>query len=67
MRLGEIRNLRWSHIDKERSMIRLPSDITKERGEKTIPINHHVKNALNELPRAPSAMNLIMERDEAFS
>jgi len=52
MRLGEIRNLKWSHIDKDRAMIRLSSDITKERGEKPIPINHHVKDALNELPRA---------------
>jgi integrase len=52
MRIGELRGLRWSHIDREKGLIRLPADITKESKAKVIPINHHVKKVLAELPRA---------------
>jgi integrase len=52
MRLGEIRALRWSHIDREQWVIRLPKDIPKEKKPKVIPINHHVKRVLADLPRA---------------
>ena len=49
MRAGEIRALRWSHIDREHGVIRLPADVTKESKAKVIPINHHVKRLLAEL------------------
>ena len=52
MRLGEIRKLKWSHIDLKEMFIRLPKEITKERKAKNIPINHHVKTVLDKLPRA---------------
>jgi integrase len=52
MRLGELRQLRWSHIDRDKKFIRLPADMTKERKPKTIPINHHVRKVLTNLPRA---------------
>lgn len=52
MRLAEIRALRWSHIDREKWVIRLPKDIPKEKKPKVIPINHHVKQILAELSRA---------------
>lgn len=52
MRTGELRGLRWSHIDREKWVIRLPADLTKEKRSKIIPINHHVKAILAELPRA---------------
>jgi integrase len=52
MRLGEIRLLRWPYIDKKDMMIRLPKEVVKERRDKRIPINHHVLNALNTLPKA---------------
>ena len=32
MRTGELRGLRWSHIDREKWVIRLPADLTKESG-----------------------------------
>jgi integrase len=51
MRKGELLNLRWSNIDRK-GFIRLPADMTKERKPKTIPINHHVKAALEGLPRS---------------
>ncbi len=51
MRLGEIKQLKWSHIDRGKSMIRLPKEITKEARVKAIPINHHVKAVLEALPR----------------
>jgi integrase len=51
-RTGELRLLRWSHIDREKWVIRLPADVTKESQPKVIPINHHVKRLLAELPRA---------------
>jgi integrase len=52
MRTGELRGLRWSHIDREKGLIRLPADLTKESKAKVIPINHRVKKVLAELPRA---------------
>jgi integrase len=51
MRTGELRGLRWSHIDREKWVIRLPADLTKEGKAKVIPINHHVKRVLAENPR----------------
>jgi integrase len=52
MRIGEIRRLKWPYVDKPKMMIRLPKDITKESRDKNIPINHHVKTVLTELPRS---------------
>lgn len=52
MRTGELRALRWSHIDREKWVIRLPADIPKEKKAKVIPINHNVKRVLADLPRA---------------
>jgi len=46
MRTGELRGLRWSHIDREKWVIRLPADLTKEKRAKVIPMNHHVKRVL---------------------
>jgi integrase len=50
MRAGELRALRWSHIDQEHGVIRLPADVTKESRAKVIPMNHHVKAVLAALP-----------------
>lgn len=52
MRTGELRALRWSHIDREKWVIRLPAEVTKEGRAKVIPINQHVKRVLADLPRA---------------
>jgi len=52
MRTGELRGLRWSHIDRDQGVIRLPADLTKEGRAKVIPINRHVKRELAALPRA---------------
>jgi integrase len=52
MRMGELLKLEWKHIDREAGLIRLPAELTKEKRPKTIPINHHVKRALESLPRA---------------
>jgi integrase len=52
MRVGEIKGLRWSYIDREKMMIRLPKEITKEKKAKNIPINYHVRMALDDLPRS---------------
>lgn len=52
MRLSEIKNLRWSYIDRKTKFIRLPKEATKEGAPKDIPINHHVEVALDALPRA---------------
>lgn len=51
MRLGEIRALQWAHIDRQKWVIRLPAELTKEKRAKVIPINHHVKRVLAELFR----------------
>ena len=52
MRLGEIKKLKWSYIDWNNLMIRLPKDVPKEGRAKDIPINHHVKAVLDSLPRS---------------
>jgi integrase len=52
MRTGEIRGLQWAHIDREKWVIRLTADLTKESRAKVIPINHHVKAVLSGLPKA---------------
>ncbi len=52
MRAGEIRNLKWSDIDKGKGFIRLGADSTKEAKPKVISINHHVRRILDSLPQA---------------
>ena len=52
MRTGELRALRWSHIDREKEVIRLPADLTKEARAKIIPMNRHVKRLLAGITRA---------------
>ena len=56
MRPGEIKNLKWSYIDKKAGVIRLPADIIKEGSKtgtgKSIPINHNVKAVLASQIRA---------------
>jgi integrase len=52
MRRHEVLSLRWSYIDREKRVIRLPAEVTKEKREKVIPINHHVAKVLDGLPRS---------------
>jgi len=52
MRIGELRLLKWSYVDKVIRLIKLPAKVTKEGRPKNIPINHHVKRELDSLPRA---------------
>ncbi len=51
MRRGELMNLQWSHINQDKRFICLPADVTKEEKAKKIPINRHVKEVLDALPR----------------
>ncbi|MCG6973105.1 MAG: tyrosine-type recombinase/integrase [Desulfobacterales bacterium] len=52
MRVGELRLLKWSYVDKVNKYIRLPAETTKEGRSKNIPINHHVRKTLDSLPRS---------------
>lgn len=52
MRTGELRLLRWKHVDFKKGFIRLPAEITKEQKPKTIPMNRYVVEVLKGLPRA---------------
>ncbi len=52
MRLGEIRGLRWCHVQRDKAFIRLPAELTKEGRSKSIPINHYVAAVLDSVPRA---------------
>ena len=49
MRARELRTLQWSHVDKKAGFIRLPADLTKESKAKAIPMNHHVRQALQDV------------------
>jgi integrase len=56
LRPGEITGLKWSYIDRDAMMIRLPLEAIKE-GKKTgkgknVPINHNVKTVLGSQVRA---------------
>jgi len=51
MRPGEVKGLKWSYIDRKEMFIRLPTDFTKEKAPKDIPINHHVIAVLDSTPR----------------
>lgn len=46
MRPGELRRLQWAHVDRKAGFIRLPATFTKEKRERVIPVNHHLKAAL---------------------
>ena len=48
-RLGEIRGLKWDHVDLEAGFIRWPLTSTKEKKAKSVPINKHVRAVLDEL------------------
>jgi integrase len=52
MRLGELRELKWSYIDRKAGFIRLPAAVTKEKKSKKIPINRNVWKVLKNIPRA---------------
>jgi len=52
MRKGELLELKWSHIDREKGFIRLPAGMTKEGKPKSIPISRHVREVLARLPRS---------------
>jgi len=52
MRLGEIKALKWKHYDRDAQLFHLTADMTKEKRDKNIPVNHHVSDALKQLPRA---------------
>lgn len=47
-RLGEILSLRWSYVDFDRAILRLPDSKT---GAKTIPLNTAALDVLNSVPR----------------
>jgi integrase len=52
MRHGELKGLKWSHVDREKWFLRLPAELTKERKPRDVPVNEHVKETLVNLPRA---------------
>jgi integrase len=52
MRMGELLKLKWKYIDRDASFIRLPAKVVKEKRDKNIPINQHVKEILDRVPRA---------------
>ena len=52
MRKGEILNLKWQNIDRKAGFIRLPAEMVKEKKAKSIPINHHVQEVFDKIPRS---------------
>jgi integrase len=46
------RGLKWTYFDQGKGVIRLPAELTKESRAKVIPMNHHVKRTLADLPKA---------------
>ena len=67
MRKGEIVSLKWSYIDREKRVIRLPAKVTKEKKEKVIPMNHHVEKVLDGLPRNIHHDFVFTKRSEPLS
>jgi integrase len=46
MRAGEIRLMKWRHVDWEKTFIRLPAELTKEKKPKNVPVNEDVRGLL---------------------
>jgi len=49
MRQGELRELRWKHIDRKTKFIRLPASMTKENKNKNVPIAPRLMEILDSL------------------
>ena len=67
MRLGEIKELRLSYIDRNKMMIRLPKDVTREGRSKDIPINPHVQAALESLPVQFYVITLLLTEENRLT
>jgi integrase len=67
MRMGEILELRWPYFDRDKGFFRLPSNITKENKPKRIPINHHVKEVIDNIPRFLKHDFIFTYRENPFS
>ena len=67
MRMGEILELRWPYFDRDKGFFRLPSNLTKENKPKRIPINHHVKEVLDNIPRFLKHDFIFTYRENPFS
>ena len=52
MRRGELLRLRWTDIDRDKALIHLGAEATKEKRAKIVPLNHHAEKAISGLPRA---------------
>ncbi len=61
MRAGEVFNLQWEHINRERG------DMVKEGREKHVPINHHVVEALEKVPQILFNDYVITYRGESIN
>jgi integrase len=66
MRMGELLKLKWKYIDRESMFIRLPAKVVKEKRDKDIPINQHVKEILDRVPRALNHDYVFTYRGKAF-
>ncbi|TDT90783.1 site-specific recombinase XerD [Pseudodesulfovibrio indicus] len=64
MRAAEVRELRWSQIDREAGFIRLGSEDVKEKSPKSIPINRHVETVLAKVVRSISHDYVFMYKGE---
>ncbi len=66
MRLSELLKLKWKYIDRDSMFIRLPAEVVKEKRDKNIPINKHVKEILDSVPRALNHDFVFTYRGRAF-
>lgn len=67
MRIGELLKLKWKYIDRDAGFIRLPAKVVKEKRDKNIPINQHVKEILDSsVPRALNHDYVFTYRGRAF-
>lgn len=51
MRVGEIRQLRWAHVDRKAGVFRLPREITKTKRARIVPVSPQIIETINSLPR----------------
>jgi len=50
MRRGEILKLKWQNVDLSARLIRLPAEMVKEGGAKTIPVSKTLRSILMQIP-----------------
>jgi integrase len=63
LRSTEYFKLRWKHIDLEKGLIEIPAGLDKNAPARDIPINHNVREVIENLPKGKPEAPIFRGRD----